>query len=46
MKYTVTYRGFLQPVVRTFQTRERAEQWARQVGIYHRAIITKAKGEA
>jgi hypothetical protein len=30
--YAVQYRGFLQTVVRTFSTRERAEQWCRQIG--------------
>lgn len=37
----VTYAGFLQRIVRTFPNRERAEQWARQVGVYRRATITE-----
>ena len=30
--YAVRYRGFLQSVSRMFSTRERAEQWCRQIG--------------
>jgi hypothetical protein len=37
---TVTYAGFLGPVARTFETRERAEQWARQVGVFDRATFS------
>lgn len=44
-QWTVTYRGFLQAVTRAFKTKERAEQWARQVGVYNRALIAKATGQ-
>ncbi len=40
--HVVTYPGFLQPVSRTFPNRERAEQWARQVGVFTRATIKPA----
>ena len=30
--FTVTYRGFLQTVSRSFPTRDKAEQWCRQIG--------------
>ena len=41
--WTVTYTGFLQAVTRTFETQERAIQWARQVGKFDQAVITKTK---
>ena len=41
--WTVHYKGFLQNVVRRFSTRERAEQWARQCGVFGRAIIKQVK---
>jgi hypothetical protein len=51
--YRLSYRGFLQHVIRDFDTREDAEQWARQVGVFKTATITyaieqfeRAKGEA
>ena len=37
--HVVTYAGFLQTVTRTFNNRERAEQWARRVGVYDWATI-------
>ena len=37
--WTVSFRGFLGAVVREFTTRERAEQWARQVGRFRDAVI-------
>jgi hypothetical protein len=37
---TVTYKGFLETVTRTFENMERAEQWARQVGVYRTATFT------
>jgi len=37
--WVVRYRGFLQQVERFFSTKERAEQWARQVGVIRWAII-------
>ena len=39
--YVVTFPGFLQQVERIFPNRERAEQWARQVGVFRQAKITK-----
>lgn len=30
--YRITYSGMFYPVVREFETRERAEQWLRQIG--------------
>jgi len=39
--WTVTYRGFLQVVCRTFATRKRAVQWVRQVGKEREATITR-----
>jgi len=30
--YIIKYRGFLQTVTRVFKTRERAEQWLKQIG--------------
>lgn len=41
--YTVTYKGFLQTVVRTFKTLERAQEWARQVGVFDIATIDQVK---
>ena len=41
--WIVSYLGFLQYVVRRFPTRERAEQWARQAGVYDKATITEQK---
>ncbi len=32
MKYIISYSGFLEQVKREFDTRERAEQWCRQIG--------------
>jgi hypothetical protein len=32
IQYVVRYSGFLGPIVRKFDTQERAEQWCRQVG--------------
>ncbi len=40
--HTVTYSGFFFSISRTFPTRERAEQWARQVGVYSIATILPA----
>ncbi len=42
-KWTVTYRGFLQTITRTFPTHTRAVQWARQVGVYKVARIEGPK---
>lgn len=39
MKIRVTYSGFLQTVTRDFPTLERAEQWARQAGVFARATF-------
>ncbi len=33
--FTVSYSAFLQRVTREFDTRERAEQWCRQIGKSH-----------
>lgn len=41
MKYKLSYSGFLQTVIRYFDSLERAEQWARQVGVYRIAKIEK-----
>lgn len=41
--YGVTYDGFLQRVTRIFPTRERAEQWARQAGVFKIAKIRRVK---
>lgn len=38
-QWVVRYSGFLQQVERRFPTRERAEQWARQVGMFDRCTI-------
>ena len=38
-RWRVEYPGFLQYVAREFETQERAEQWARQAGVYGRARI-------
>lgn len=40
--WIVSYPGFLQQVTRVFESRERAEQWARQVGKFDRCTITRA----
>lgn len=40
---TVSYHGFLGIIVRTFDSRERAEQWARQAGVFSTATITTEK---
>lgn len=40
-KWIVSYTGFLGPVVREFDTRERAEQWANQAGVLGIAKITE-----
>lgn len=37
--YTVKYQGFLGPVLRDFDTYDRAVQWARQVGKIDQATI-------
>lgn len=37
--FKVSYRGFLQDVVRYFPTKQRAIQWARQCGVYGLAKI-------
>ena len=39
--WTVTYRGFLQTVSRSFDTKERAIQWARQCGVFEIATISQ-----
>jgi hypothetical protein len=39
----VTYRGFLQDIQRTFETMERAVQWARQCGVYKNATFNLAQ---
>ena len=41
--YRVTYRGFLQDVVREFPTIEEATTWARQAGAYGRCKITEQR---
>lgn len=40
-QWTVVYSGFLQTVTRRFNSRHRAEQWARQVGIFNRCTIAR-----
>ena len=45
MPYTVTYTGFLQTITRTFPTKQRAEQWAQQVGVFDKAIIVPTNNE-
>ena len=40
--WAVEYPGFLQTVCRRFESKERAEQWARQAGVYGRARIVPA----
>lgn len=37
---TVSYIGFLGIVVRQFETMERAQQWARQCGIFDKCKFT------
>ena len=32
MTWEITYNGFLQTVTRSFPSRERGEQWLRQIG--------------
>lgn len=41
--YKVEYAGFLQTVARYFLTRERAEQWAMQVGHARKAVISRVR---
>ena len=43
MTWRVSYYGFLQEVVRFFPTRERAEQWARQVGRFNSSMIQEVE---
>lgn len=43
--YKVQYKGFLQTVERYFYTRDRAEQYTRQVGKYNEATITQECGD-
>jgi len=43
MTWRVSYRGFLQDIVRFFPTRERAEQWARQAGRFNSSIIEEVR---
>ncbi len=44
-KYCVTYSGLFQElIVREFNSLERAEQWARQAGVYTSANIYKVSG--
>ena len=38
-QWTVRYQGFLQTVERSFPSKQRAEQWARQCGVYKIATI-------
>ena len=48
MVWSVTYCGFLSgrfDITRMFATRERAEQWARQAGVYNRSHIAPCTGE-
>lgn len=40
---TVRYPGFLQYVERTFESMERAEQWARQCGVFGIATFRRTK---
>lgn len=42
---TVEYSGMFGPVCRAFATPQRAEQWARQSGVYGRARIGRDIGE-
>ena len=44
--WRVSYKGFLQEVVRWFATKQLAEQWARKVGVYGIAKIKKVGSHA
>lgn len=39
--HLVSYRGFAEQVNRTFPNRAQAEQWARQAGVFERALIER-----
>jgi hypothetical protein len=41
--WIVSYKGFLQPVTRRFVSKERAEQWARLVGVFKIAVIKEVE---